>query len=91
MGAITEIFRTFGPEYLARYPDMPIQHKKTVAAIINCRSGQYGVAVYRCDNCGKEHHIDRSCGNRLSRLAWAMVSKCQSFLRTCLKKNLTPE
>ena len=23
MGAITEIFRTFGPEYLARYPDMP--------------------------------------------------------------------
>jgi len=64
MGAITEIFRTFGPEYLSRYPDMPIQHKKTVDAIINCRSGQYGVTVYRCDNCGKKHHIDRSCGNR---------------------------
>ncbi len=64
MGAITEVFRTFGPEYLARYPDMPIQHKKTIDAIIKCRSGQYGVAVYQCDNCGKEHLIDRSCGNR---------------------------
>ena len=47
MGAITEIFRTFGPEYLTLYPDMPIQHKKTIDAIINCRSGQYGVAVYQ--------------------------------------------
>ena len=64
MGAITEIFRTFGPEYLARYPDMPLQHKKTITAIINCRSGQYGVAVYQCDRCGKKHHINRSCGNR---------------------------
>jgi hypothetical protein len=64
MGAITEIFRTFGPEYLAQYPDMPLQHKKTIEAIINCRSGQYGVAVYQCDNCGKKHLIDRSCGNR---------------------------
>jgi hypothetical protein len=64
MGAITEIFRTFGPEYLTLYPDMPLQHKKTIAAIINCRSGQYGVAVYQCDNCGKKHHINRSCGNR---------------------------
>jgi len=64
MGAITEIFRTFGPEYLARYPDMPLQHKKTIEAIINCRSGKYGVAVYQCNSCGKKHHIDRSCGNR---------------------------
>jgi hypothetical protein len=64
MGAITEIFRTFGPEYLARYPDMPIQHKKTIYAIIKCRSGQYGVTIYQCDRCGKKHYIDRSCGNR---------------------------
>ena len=25
---ITEIFRTFGPEYLSRYPDMPLAQKK---------------------------------------------------------------
>ncbi|RJQ69365.1 MAG: transposase [Desulfobacteraceae bacterium] len=64
MGAITEIFRFFGPEYLSRYPDMPDQHRKTINAIINCRSGAYGVAVYQCCGCGKSHHIDRSCGNR---------------------------
>jgi hypothetical protein len=64
MGAITEIFRSFGPEYLARYPDMPGEHRKTIGAIINCRSGGYGVAAYRCDGCGKMHLIDRSCGNR---------------------------
>jgi len=64
MGAITEIFRTFGPEYLARYPDMPGRHKETIAAIINCRSGHFGVAIYRCNVCGTNHHIDRSCGNR---------------------------
>ena len=61
MGAITEIFRTFGPEYLTLYPDMPLQHKKTIEAIIACRSGQYGVAVYQCDRCGKKHYINRHC------------------------------
>jgi hypothetical protein len=37
MGAIVEIFRNFGPEYMTLYPDMPLQHKKTIEAIINCR------------------------------------------------------
>jgi hypothetical protein len=61
---ITEIFRTFGPEYLSRYPDMPLIHKKTFAAMVNCRSGSLGATIYRCEGCGKKHFIDRSCGNR---------------------------
>jgi hypothetical protein len=64
MADITQIFRVFGDEYIAKNPHLPLQHKKTIDAIINCRSGSYGVAVYRCDSCGKEHLIDRSCGNR---------------------------
>jgi Putative transposase/Transposase zinc-binding domain len=64
MGAITEIFKTFAPEYLLRFPDIPKQHKKVIAAIVNCRSGNLGVAVYRCEACGSTYHIDRSCGNR---------------------------
>lgn len=64
MSAITQIFRTFGDEYIAQNPHLPLQHKKTIDAIINCRSGAYGVTVYRCDKCGKKHLIDRSCGNR---------------------------
>lgn len=64
MGAITEIFRAVGPEYLERFPDMPLDHKKTIAAIINCRSGEFGQVVYQCQKCGKQHALDRSCGNR---------------------------
>jgi hypothetical protein len=64
MGAINEIFRTFGPEYINRFPDMPAQHKKVVHAMTDCRSGELGATVYRCTGCGEIHQIDRSCGNR---------------------------
>lgn len=64
MGAITEIFRTFAPEYLQRFPNLPSQHRKVIEAILNCRSGSFGITVYRCEGCGKNHYIDRSCGNR---------------------------
>lgn len=64
MGAITDIFRTFGPEYLEKYPHMPGQHRKVIHAIINCRSGAYGAAFYHCESCGCRHRVDRSCGNR---------------------------
>jgi hypothetical protein len=64
MGAITEIFRTFGHAYMERFPEMPLQQKKVINAIIYCRSGEYGVSVYQCENCGRQHHIGCSCGNR---------------------------
>lgn len=64
MGAITEIFRTFGHAYMEKFPEMPLQQKKAVNAIIYCRSGEYGVSVYQCDNCHQQHHIGCSCGNR---------------------------
>jgi hypothetical protein len=64
MGAITEIFRTFGHAYMEKFPHMPLQQKKAINAIIYCRSGEYGVSVYQCDNCGQQHHIGCSCGNR---------------------------
>jgi hypothetical protein len=64
MGAITEIFRTFGPEYIARFPGLPTQHEKVINAIVDCRSGEYGVSVYQCDKCRQQHHIGCCCGNR---------------------------
>ncbi len=64
MAAITDIFRTFAPEYLERFPNLPDQHKKIIDAIVNCRSGNLGVIFYRCEGCGTTHRIDRSCGNR---------------------------
>jgi hypothetical protein len=64
MTTINEIFRVFAPEYIDRYPNMPGHHRKVIAAIINCRSGEYGTTVYRCRECGQKHFISRSCGNR---------------------------
>jgi hypothetical protein len=83
---ITEMFRAFGPEYLALYPDMPFQHKKTFAAMVNCRSGILGATVYRCEGCGKKHVIDRSCGNR--HCPQCQYHKSRQWLQAQLQKRL---
>lgn len=86
MGALTEIFRTFGPEYLEKYPNLPRQHRKAIHAIINCRSGEYGAVFYHCEKCGKRHQIDRSCGNR--HCPQCQYHKTRQWLETQLKKSL---
>jgi len=64
MGAINEIFRIYGPEYIRRFPNMPANHRKVIDAIIACRSGDLGQIAYRCEQCDRLHFFDRSCGNR---------------------------
>jgi len=65
MGAIAEIFREFTPEYLRRFgDDMPSGHRKVIDAILLCRTEQNGSVVYRCEECGLNHILNRSCGNR---------------------------
>jgi|SRR3990172_215288 len=65
MQTITDIFRTYGPEYIERHgDDMPSGHRKTIRAMIRCRTQFYGMTVYKCHDCGQVHHIFRSCGNR---------------------------
>ncbi len=86
MGAITEIFRAFGPEYMGRYPHLPQQHRKVIAAIINCRSGEYGAAFYRCESCGQRHQVDRSCGNR--HCPQCQYHKTRQWLKAQLEKSL---
>ncbi len=86
MGNITEIFREYGPEYLEKYPHLPQQHLKVLHAIINCRSGEYGAAFYRCTSCGKRHRVDRSCGNR--HCPQCQYHKSQGWLENQLNKAL---
>ena len=86
MGAITDIFRYFGPEYLKKYPAMPRQHRKVISAIINCQSGEYGAAFYRCESCGGRHKIDRSCGNR--HCPQCQYHKSRQWLETQLERSL---
>jgi len=65
MKTINDIFRAFGPEYVDRFgSSMPNQHKKTIEAIIACRTEAAGTAVYECEDCGELHFINQSCGNR---------------------------
>ena len=65
MGAINDIFRSYGPEYMERYKDsMPKNHLKVIHAIVNCRTQTLGTTLYQCERCGKPHLYFRSCGNR---------------------------
>lgn len=65
MGKINEIFRAYAPEYLRLYGDtMPFEHKKVIAAMLNCKTEENGSLVYECEDCGGKHLLYRSCGNR---------------------------
>jgi uncharacterized Zn finger protein (UPF0148 family) len=65
MTTIKDIFCQFGAEYLQRHAEhIPNQHRKVIQAIMQCRSGQFGVTLYHCQRCGEHHLVNRSCGNR---------------------------
>ena len=65
MGAINEIFRTFGSEYVDRFDaSIPYEHRKTMKAIIECRTPLAGIAVYECEHCAEPHIVYKACGNR---------------------------
>lgn len=65
MTTIKDIFKTYGPEYIQLFGDaMPLEHRKVINAIINCRTDYYGATIYRCNECDKNHMVFRCCGNR---------------------------
>lgn len=65
MPSVAEVVRRYGPEYLERFgATMPAGHKKVLRDIAACRTGELGMVVYRCSDCGKTHAMGRSCGNR---------------------------
>jgi hypothetical protein len=65
MGAIAEIFRQFGPEYLAKFDHhLPENHRKVIDAISRCRTEACGVNVFTCTICQRSIEIFQSCGNR---------------------------
>ena len=65
MGQLSELFRTFGPEYLASHQDdIPQAHRKVLHALMACRTDACGVTGYACSQCGEVHRIFCSCGNR---------------------------
>lgn len=62
---IQSIFQQYGDAYLEMYgKNMPSFQKRAMNAIITCRTGNHGIAEYRCESCSKHHKLPRSCGNR---------------------------
>ena len=48
MTTIKDIFTDFAPEYLNRFEDtIPLEHKKVIDAIINCKTDYYGASIYQ--------------------------------------------
>ena len=65
MTTINEIFREYAPEYIGRFGDaMPSEHRKVIGAVVNCRTEHCGTMIYQCEECGQNHIVYRSCGNR---------------------------
>jgi hypothetical protein len=73
MGDLGEIIRAAGEEYLRRRATTPFQ-RKAMAAIAKCRTPAMGGERARCDGCGAEHMLFRSCRNR-------HCPRCQSAAR----------
>jgi Putative transposase/Transposase zinc-binding domain len=86
MTTLRDIFTAFGPEYLARYPTLPTAHCKVISAIPHCRSGHYGHSLYQCQNCGGQHRVQHSCGNR--HCPQCQQHKTQQWLQHHLAKQL---
>jgi Putative transposase/Transposase zinc-binding domain len=65
MPTVAEVVRRYGPAYLERFgATMPAAHQKVLRDIMACRSGELGMVLYRCSDCGRMHALGRSCGNR---------------------------
>jgi Putative transposase/Transposase zinc-binding domain len=86
MTTLRDIFTAFAPEYLERYPHLPLAHRKVISAIQQCRSGHYGHSLYQCPSCGEQHRVTHSCGNR--HCPQCQQHKTQQWLQHHLDKQL---
>lgn len=86
MTTLRDIFTAFAPEYLERYPHLPLSHRKAISAIQNCQSGYYGHSLYQCPSCAGQHRVQHSCGNR--HCPQCQQHKTQQWLAHHLEKQL---
>lgn len=65
MPTVAEVVRRYGGAYLEKFGQaVPREHRKVLAMIARCRTGELGTVLYRCVQCNRLHGIGRSCGNR---------------------------
>jgi hypothetical protein len=87
MGAIQDLFRTHGPDYLVHFGSrMPAQHRKVIEAIIGCRTPGNASLLYGCESCGEHDVLPRCCGNR--HCPGCQQAKAYAWLDTQLQRQL---
>jgi hypothetical protein len=65
MPSVAEVVRRYGGAYCEQFgATMPSAHKKVLDAIAECRTGELGMVLYRCECCGQTQAMGRSCGDR---------------------------
>ncbi len=65
MPSVAEALRQHAERYLDLHAErMPSEHKRVLAAITRCRTGELGFLHYACRTCQRTHWVGRSCGNR---------------------------
>jgi len=65
MSSLAEALTEHGPAFLSNFQDRLPEHvQRVIGLITRCRTGALGGVHYQCDDCGREHWVGRSCGNR---------------------------
>jgi hypothetical protein len=65
MPELADIFRRYGPEYIARFgKDMLPSHRRALDDIVDCRTEILGGHVVKCDHCLALDYAYHSCKNR---------------------------
>ena len=64
MTTLRDIFTACAPEYLERYPHLPLAHRQVISASQQCQSGHDGHSLSQCHSGGAHHRVNHSCGNR---------------------------
>jgi hypothetical protein len=64
MTTLRDLCTAFAPAYLARYPTLPLAHRKVISAIQHGQSGHSGHSLSPCSSCGAPHRGHHACGNR---------------------------
>jgi len=80
MTSLAAALREHAPQYLRGLQEsqanVPI--RKTLSAIMRCRTGELGGVQWQCDGCRRTHWTGRSCGNR--HCATCGAEKTQAWL-----------
>jgi predicted RNA-binding Zn-ribbon protein involved in translation (DUF1610 family) len=85
--SVSKVLQRYGQQYLDRFgTTMTAQQKKTLRAVMACRTEALGTIRYLCLSCGHERSVPRSCCNR--QCPACQQDKAQQWLQTQLDRLL---